>query len=209
MKYFLSSQSLGNDVYLAKFWSNDKSKNHLQNHFAVVQKGREIFIRCLISICTYLDCTLVSCNCNSFWLNSAIKTKGKQPIFVLDEWLRPQLNEKQISEYMKMKFLYFIETYVCPQHVEHYKQKLLSKTPYDPPQCCKDFKSVNSPFKLKIVSTGNAAMVIKINKSITIDGILGEVSLKCSGIKGKNFDNFFKSCNNDIQQALVHLQNCN
>ena len=87
-----------------------------------------------------------------------------------------------------MKFLYFIETYVCPQHVEHYKQKLLSKTPYDPPQCCKDFKSVNSPFKLKIVSTGNAAMVIKINKSITIDG---------------------KSCNNDIQQALVHLQNCN
>ena len=34
MKYFLSSQSLGNDVYLAKFWSNDKSKNHLQNHFA-------------------------------------------------------------------------------------------------------------------------------------------------------------------------------
>ena len=129
MKHFLSSEHLVNDIYEVKFSSNRPIKNHCHNFFYITQKGREIFLKCLISLCTFLNATLVTCNCDSIWLASAVQAKPaytSQPaILTLDQWLKAGLNPMEIEEYIRVKFLYFMKTSVCSSHVASYRECLL------------------------------------------------------------------------------------
>ena len=208
LKNFMTSYHLDNGVYAAKFSSVRPIRNHCHNFFQITQKGRQIFVQCLIALTTYLDCQLGTCNCDSMWLNSPIRAKptypDQEPILILDQLLRPGLTASQYAEYVRVKFKYFLQTGVCHEHSKAYLNSLVSGTTFYPSPCCKEYESIDdNPFKLKSVGYGNKGLILSINKSIYMDETTNEAVVKCSGIKNKQFDLFFKSCDKDTQSFLM------
>ena len=207
MKHFLSSEAIGTDVYLAHFKSNRATFNHGHNFFGITLRGREIFLRLIISLAHYLSFQLSSVNCDGGILTSkaAISFSKNRPyVLGIDDWIRPNLSEKAIEEYIELKFYYFLYPNVCLQHIASYNQHLIDKKVFIPKQCCVKYKSMSTnDFKLKVVNSGDRAVILGINRSLVIDKASNEPMIKCSGLKGKTLDEFIASCSAEMQERIV------
>ena len=75
MKHLISTQNLTPDVILANLKMNRSYINSSHNHFLIVQESRLIFLKMYLSLISYLEMELGSCNCDGLLAISTFPLK--------------------------------------------------------------------------------------------------------------------------------------
>ena len=202
-KNFLKCEHLVNDHYLAHFSQHRMFKNVCHNNLAVIQYGRMSLIQLVVMLTKFLHCEVVRSNTDGITVVSTLpfpppKLLNPSPILFLDHWLRSNLTQNDLINYVRFKNQYFESPLICSDHESEYIESLLNKTDFTPRPCCIDYKSINGDLKLKIEQFGHYCIVTGKNQMCSWDYFTRTAHVKCSGLKERTVTNFFNFTNHDL-----------
>ena len=206
---FVKCEHLTGENYMAHFKNNRLFKNTGHNNLAIIQKGRIAMIQLVVTMAKFLQCSVKRSNTDGLTLVSQcpfpITTHPKpHPIFLLDLWLKPNLTEAELVNYITFKKQYFEHPFVCPTHEDDYLSSLSTKTDFHPDQCCIQHKYFDEHLKIKVEQLGVAAIIKGINQMVGWDFYDSTPRIKCSGLKQRTLADFLNFTKHDL--GLLHCE---
>ena len=208
LQNFIASEKLTSSHHLAKFRPSNKYVNSEHNHLNIVQNGRALMLQAICSLTNFLDLEVKYTNCDGLVAVSERQIEPQtnvQQSFLLDNWLKKNLNQKEISSYVSLKSRYF-NLNLCKKHEKEYINSLQLRKKYVQDDCtmCKN-PSNNCPYPLKIESYGSYGCILGPNRNFTVDMETSKVNIKCSGMTDASLNKFLSFCPKDYQHTFSSL----
>ena len=211
LQNFVGTEALTAKHALIKRKTQPVLRHTSQNHLAIIQNARAIFLQGIFSLRQFLNFEISSANTDGYVAVSNEKLlpypNNTPAVFFLDSWLKSELTETDIEQYIHLKEKQFENVFVCNNHKKEYAIMLRQKQIFTLRKCC---LNNNQPKKFpaflqKVENFGSYAAVFAVNKNVTFQQHTNVSTIKASGTSDASAEKLFSKCPVEISKLFYDV----
>ena len=208
LRNFITSISINDDFSLLSFknFSPDLNASHL--NYQIILDGKRFIIEFILKMQTYLQLECKRTNTDGFTTVSVlslpeVNEEAISKATILDHYLKEDLTEKQLTEYVQFKQQHFVSLGVCERHFEHYFDCLRTRDPFVALACCRI--AINKPkgFVMKIEIGCDKGIILHANRLALFNTKLKREQIKSSGGHCEKLFEVADMCYKDMTNMML------
>ena len=193
---FVRATSVNDELTLLHFKNKSSIHNLSHIHCQLISQGKITLIKIGLQLQRYLSVEAKHVNTDGLEVISKIplpqdKLADCKNAIILDSFIKPNLTEDILNDYIQFRFDHFEYPGVCLSHKAEYQKAICSYHSFEQRSCCKLYRNVDiGYFVIRIDFVGNIGLIKGCNRLAFYNTETQDLIKKCSGHSSNDLCNF-------------------